>query len=56
MKSDSKYLGFIKLAEIAYNHEMASNAGDAEFVNNNYDELKFEANRIYNIVREYIGD
>ena len=33
LKSDSKYLGFTTLAELSYNHEMASKAGDAEFVN-----------------------
>lgn len=55
LKSDSKYLGFTKLAELAYNHEMASKANDTDFVNSNYDELMNEANRIVSICKQYIG-
>ena len=42
IKSDSKYLGFTKLAELAYNHEMKSKANDTSYVNANYDELQKE--------------
>ncbi len=55
LKSDSKYLGFTKLAELSYNHEMKSKAGDITYVYNNYDELMEEAHRIVNVVREYMG-
>lgn len=55
MKSDSKYLGFTKLAELSYNHEMASKANDVDYVNNNYDELMEEANRIIELVKKYLG-
>lgn len=55
LKSDSKYLGFTKLAEIAYNHEMKSKANDITYVYNNYDELMREAHRIVNVVKEYMG-
>ena len=55
MKSDSKYLGFMKLAELSYNHEMASKANDVNFVNENYDELITEANRIIELVRKYLN-
>lgn len=55
LKSDSKYLGFTKLAELAYNHEMKSKANDITYVYNNYDELMREANRIVNVVKEYMG-
>lgn len=55
MKSDSKYLGFTKLAELSYNHEMASKANDVDYVNNNYAELMEEANRIINLLKEYLG-
>ncbi len=54
MKSDSKYLGFKTLAELSYNHEMASKANDIDYVNNNYDELMNEANRIMNLIGEYL--
>lgn len=55
MKSDSKYLGFTKLAELSYNHEMKSKENDVDYVNNNYDELINEANRIINIVKSYLN-
>ena len=55
MKSDSKYLGFTKLAELSYNHEMASKGNDVDFVNNNYDELMQEANRIIDLIKKYLG-
>ncbi len=55
IKSDSKYLGFMTLAELAFQHEMESKANNVEFVNNNYDKLITEANRIINVVNQYLG-
>ncbi|MBE6151731.1 MAG: response regulator [Firmicutes bacterium] len=55
LKSDSKYLGFTKLAELSYNHELKSKENDISYVYNNYDELLKEANRIVNLVKEYMG-
>ena len=55
IKSDAKYLGFTKLAEIAYQHEMEGKANNMYFVSNNYNELVKEANRIINVVKEYLG-
>ena len=55
MKSDSKYLGFTKLAELSYKHELESKENNIEFVNNNYDELIAEANRIINVINKYLG-
>ena len=37
MKSDSKYLGFTKLAELSLNHEMESKANNLEYIIQNYD-------------------
>lgn len=56
MKSDSKYLGFTKLAELSYNHEMESKASNVEYVNSHYEELMEEANRIIQIAKEYLGE
>lgn len=56
MKSDSKYLGFDKLAELSYNHEMASKANDYNYVENNINELLTEANRIITVVKAYLGE
>ena len=55
MKSDSKYLGFMTLADLAYEHEMASKANETDKVNSKYDELMEEANKIYKIAKEYLG-
>lgn len=54
MKSDSKYLGFTRLAELSLNHEMESKANNLEYVIKNYDELMAEANRIIKVVKEYL--
>ncbi len=57
LKSDSKYLGFMTLADLAYKHEMASKAGDINSVVLHYDELVVEANRIIQVVKLYLdGD
>lgn len=55
LKSDSKYLGFTKLAELSYQHEMASKEMNTEFVYENYDALMEEAGRIVNVVSTYLG-
>lgn len=54
MKSDSKYLGFSKLAELSYNHEIASKENNIDYVKANYNELMEEANRIINILHQYL--
>ncbi len=55
LKSDSKYLGFTTLADLAYNHEMASKAGDVRFVIGSYDALLNETNRILGILKNYVS-
>lgn len=55
LKSDSKYFGFDKLAELAYNHEMESKKNNMFYVVDHYDELIGEANRIIKLVEEYLG-
>ena len=55
LKSDSKYFGFTTLAELSYNHEMASKQNNMFYVMDHYDELIKEANRIISIVQQYMG-
>ena len=55
IKSDSKYLGFMDLAEIALSHEMAGKSSDKAFIDNNYDSFVQEINRIVSVVKEYLG-
>ena len=54
LKSDSKYFGFNKLAELSYNHEMKSKANDYEYVKSNFNDLEREFIRIFNIVEKYL--
>ena len=55
LKSDAKYFGFTKLAEIAYEHEMKSKANNMYYVFDHFDELINEVNNVLTIVGEYLG-
>ena len=55
LKSDAKYFGFEKLAELAYDHELKSKANELFYVNEHFDELMHETDRIINLVRKYMG-
>lgn len=55
IKSDSKYLGFSHLAELALQHEMESKSGNVEFVNSNYNTLKTEIDRIIDVAQKYLN-
>ena len=55
LKSDSKYFGFDKLAEMSYEHEMKSKANDQEYVDSNFEELEREFIRITMYVEKYVN-
>lgn len=55
LKSDAKYFGFDKLAELSYNHELESKANHIYYIYDHFDELMDEADRILNLVRQYLG-
>ena len=55
LKSDARYLGFTKLAELAYNHEMAGKNNDIDYIYNNYESLINEVKRIVKVVCDYVG-
>lgn len=55
IKSDSKYLGFTNLAEIALSHELAGKNNDEKFIEENFDSFIDEINRIISAVKEYLG-
>ena len=55
LKSDSKYLGFTELADIAYTHEMASKANDINTVNQKYADLVNIYNKYAKIAYEYLA-
>ena len=53
LKGDSKYLGFTKLADLAYNHQIKSQEGNVDYVNEHYDELMNEVNRVMSVINKY---
>ena len=44
------YLGFTKLAELSYNHEIAGKENHIDFIEGHYDELMKEVQRIVNFI------
>lgn len=54
MKSDSKYLGFTKLAELSYEHELASKANNVDEVKKKFNELMKETDRITALAKDYL--
>ena len=56
LKSDCKYFGFMELAELAYEHELASKANDFAKVEAKYEELMSKALEVKDIVNEYLGE
>lgn len=55
LKSDARYLGFTKLAELSLNHEMESKANNVDYIYDHYDELMMESERIIKLVSSYLG-
>ena len=53
LKSNARSFGFMKLGEIAYNHEMASKASDINYVNTHYNELISAVNEVMEIIKRY---
>lgn len=56
LKSDAKYFGFERLADLSYQHELESKANHIYFIYDNYDALISEAKRVISIVRQYFGE
>lgn len=54
LKSDCKYLGFTKLAEIFLDHELKSKENDINYINNNFQILVAEIDKWRSIIREYV--
>lgn len=55
LKSDSKYLGFTELIDLAYAHELNGKENNISFINEHFDELMKEVNRINSICKTYLG-
>lgn len=55
LKSDAKYFGFIKLANIAYEHEMKSKVGDLYYITSHINDLIKETNNTILLIQEYMN-
>ncbi len=55
LKSDSRYLGFTKLADICLQHELKSKENDMTYINNNFNLLLDEVKKVFNIVIRYMN-
>ncbi len=55
LKSDSRYLGFTKLADIALQHELKSKENDINYINNNFNLLLNEVNAVITIINKYMN-
>lgn len=55
LKSDAKYLGFTKLAEIAYDQELRSKENNQEYIISNYAQLKEEVSRVCDVCKKYLS-
>ena len=54
LKSDCKYLGFDKLSDICYTHQIKSEENNIKYINDEFNSLFIEANKIINIVEKYL--
>ncbi len=54
MKSDSKYLGFKKLASISLDHELKGKENNLDYIKGHFNELDSELNRVIEIVKNYL--
>ena len=53
LKSDCKYLGFMTLADIAYQHELKSKDNDLDYVREHFSELEEEYKKTLEIAKNY---
>lgn len=56
MKSDAKYFGFTKLADMAYEHELKGKAGDLYFITSHINDLIAETNNTIGLIQEYMSE
>lgn len=53
LKSNCRTLGFVSTGEMFYQHELASKRNDINYINEHYNELINEVNRVYKILVNY---
>ena len=56
LKSDCKYLGFMTLADVAYQHELKSKENDFHFVEEHFNELLEQYKKVLEIAKTYVSN
>ena len=56
LKSDARYFGFTKLADMAYEHELKSKEGDFSYIATHINDLINETNSAIVLIQEYMKD
>lgn len=54
IKSEARYFGFEKLADLAYEHELAAKKNDIYFIYNNFDSLMTELSSVIATIGKYL--
>ncbi len=54
LKSDGRYLGFTKFADMAMAHEMECKDGNIDYINDHFDELMKEIERVVAVSKQYL--
>ena len=56
MKSEAKYLGFMKDAEVFLSHELNGKQNNREFIENNFENLRSTVQNIISLLNNYFGE
>ena len=56
LKTEARYVGCNELGDLAYEHELAGKEKNQTLVNEKFDDLANEANRVYEVVKKYFGN
>lgn len=55
LKGECLYLGLERLANIAYEHQLKSEANDMVYINTNFNTLLAELQRVMEVAKTYLG-
>ena len=56
LKTEARYVGCNELGDMAYEHELAGKASNQSLVDEKFEELSNEVNRVYEVVKRYFGN
>ena len=55
LKGECLYLGIERLANMAYEHQLKSEANDMAYINTNFNTLLVELQRVLEVAKTYLG-